>query len=608
MKKPTLRDRFLYWFDNKMAKGSVSLIRFLLVATIALVVFFTMLIMLFGFNEDTEASSVIWDNIATIINAWMPASDEGTLGYRIVMALTAVSGLLLTSVLIGIVTSAMEEKIIGLRRGNSLVLEEDHTVVLGFRAGEYSLLRQLVLAAGDEKTCIAIGADMDREEMEQFIHDNVSVPKNVRIICRTVDIFDPKSIEILSVTACRTVIISPMEDADVIKSLLAVSAVSHCDDRHRVKVNAIVSRDEHRLPPSIAKKHNMTTLQTHNTIARIIAHSCTQTGLSDVFREVFNFEGSELYLIEGTEAEGKTFRELLSLTDRAVPIGIRHDHELHLNPPPGTIVEPGDRILVFSEEKESCRFLSECEPYEPEEYDDVPEERDTRVTIIGQNETLPTVIRELPENVSKVTFAGIESEDEIGGRTRRACSDTGISFECDTSDLFDEMSLLALVRNAEHIIILASHTADPDETDMNTIFLLLNLKDLRTRYRLFYNITAEMRSEANQALIQSDDNIDYIVASNMSSLFLAQLAESPQLIEAFNEILSNEGNELFMKRPSYLHCIGTHTVNELRQITYAQGYIFLGYMNAERERFFNPPLQEELEIRKSDRLIVLGEK
>ena len=116
-----------------------------------------------------------------------------------------------------------------------------------------------------------------------------------------------------------------------------------------------------------------------------------------------------------------------------------------------------------------------------------------------------------------------------------------------------------------------------------------------------------MRKESNQSLIAYGDRTDFIVASSMSSLLLAQLAESPQLLGAFREILSNEGNEVYMKRASNLNCTGSYTVRQLRQILFRQGYIFLGYMTNNGSYRFNPSLDETAEIKGSDSLIVFGE-
>lgn len=605
MEKPSLKERFLYWFDSRMSKGSLGLIRFLVLFSVLFVFLLCGILIAFGFQEDQSITGVLWDGFSTIINAWMPSAEDGTIGYLIIMALIALMGLLVTSVLIGIVTSAMEEKIMQLRRGNSAVLEKNHKIILGFFPGEYTLLQQLILAAGNNPAVIVIGSGLERDEIEQLIKDNVDVPKNVKIICRTIDIFDPASIEKLSVHTCRNILISPMDDQNTIKVLLAVSALISQTGSRTVRVSAITAKRENRFPPTIAKKHNVTTLQTNDTLAKIIAHSCTQTGLSQVFQEVFNFEGSELYNISMPETAGLTFEDLIFRMDHAVPVGIYRNHTVMMNPDRAELIRDTDKIMVFAEEKHSAKL---SDTYEKADLEDrilpVRPERNTKVLVFGYNETLATVLRELPENVQKVTIVNYSGPYRSG--IEKICAERGMEPEFTEGHLRLESSLLEITRNAEHIIILTNHDDHADAADMDTIFLILNLRDIRSKYHLRYNITAEMRSEMNQHLIVSDDHTDYIVASNMSSLFLAQLSESPELITAFRELLSNDGNELYMKKAVHLNCIGEMTVAEIRQIVSAQGYIFLGYMNSDSRPVFNPGLHETIEIRRSDSFIVLG--
>ena len=605
MKKPSFKDRFHYWFDNRMAKGSISLIWMLLIFTLLAVFLFSAFIILIGAGGEDGWAGVLWNSLATIINAWMPSYEEGSLGYLVIMALTAFAGLLVTSVLIGIFTSAIEEKIVGLRKGNSPVIEEGHTVILGFYPGEYTLLKQLILAAGNKPRTIVIGAEMERDELEQYIRDNVETPSGIRIICRTVDLLDPKSIEKLGITSSRNVLVSPTDDNMTIKILLAVSKLldeTGCKD---VRVNAITSKEEFRFPPMLARTHNVITLQSNDTMAKIIAHSCTQTGLSEVFREVFNFQGSELYLVKLKGQTGLTFEQLLRRMDGGVPVGLFHDYEIVMNPPADTVVLEEDSILVFAETADSA-FLKEDEGEDHIEEDLKPirPERSTRVLIFGNKSTLKVILRELPENVEKVTLVNYDmyKYDLI----KSICVKRDIELELAEGDVTNEMKLLEIARNAEHVIIQSNY-GDEEEADMNTIYLLLNLRELRLKYHLRYNITAEMRRERNQNLVGDGDHTDFIVASNMSSLFLAQLAESPRLISAFREILSNQGNELFMKKAVNLHCVGEYTVHELRQILHRQGYIFLGWMNADGTYRFNPPVDEKMKILGTDSLIVFGE-
>ena len=605
MKKRSFRERFSYWFDTRMSKGSMELVKLLTIATLIAVLLFSIVLLVTGLAEDGPLPA-FWDSFSTIINAWMPSSEDGSPGYLIIMALAAIVGLLVTSVLIGIISSAIEEKIISLRRGNSRVLEKDHIVVVGFYPGEYTLLQQLILAAGKKPCCLVIAGDMERDEMEQYIRDNIEVPKNVRIICRNADIFDPATLEKCSLSEARSVIISPTDDERTVKALLSATRIVDGAENDQIRIGAIVSRGEYCFPPTLAARHNVTALQTNETLARIIAHSCTQPGLSATFREVFNFEGSEMYRIHLPQAAGLSFAELLARTDRAVPIGLFKDGKLTMFPAPETRVEEEDGILVFSEERDSA-LLAESRPEEemPAMPASVPEAVGT-IVIIGQNDSLRTVLDELPEDTQLVILAGTGDGAEILKEKDRW---PGREIRIDRRDPDKPAELESLAAEAAHIVVLSDHQNDAESADMQSIFRILHLRDIRNRRGFPYNITSEMRLERNQILVAEGDDTDFIVASNMSSLFLAQLAENPELIEAFRELLSNKGNELYLKKARRQGCAGTHSVRALRQHLLSQDYIFLGYLKTKtNESVFNPGLTENVTLEEDDCVIVLGEK
>ena len=600
-----LRERFRYWFDNRMARGSLGLIRALVAASIVLAVIVAALIVLFRFNGESEPGAVFWDSIATIINAWMPAYDDGEIGYLILMAIVAIAGLLFTSVLIGIVTSTIEEKIIDLRKGNSRVLETDHIVVLGFYPGEYTLLRQLVLAAAEDPVCIVVADDIEREEMEQAIQDNIDVPKNVRIVCRTVDITDPADLEKCSIGTCRCVVVSPTDDARTVKALLAVSTLQQ-DAPAAVRTNAILTKKEYRLPPSVSARYNITALQSNDTLAKMIAHACTQTGLSETFREVFNFDGSEFFLVDLPGAAGLSFAELSLRLDRAVPIGLSRNGRILLNPPSDLRLTAADRLLVFSEENDTAVLTPAAAPAADTAPAAVPDDPPTDAVIIGCNESLPIILRELPENVQHVFLAGTPAAEDTQAALEEIAQARNLVLRRCAQDPATEDGLLALARMAEHIVVLNDHEKEDEDADMESIFLLLNLRDLRERYALRFNITAEMRKERNQNLVDGGDRTDFVVASSMSSLCLAQLTESPELVDVFRELLSNEGCELYLKQAAQLGLAGTRQVRQLRACALADRYVLLGYIH-NGESVFNPPLDAEATLAPGDSLIVLGE-
>ncbi|MBR3436225.1 MAG: hypothetical protein IKG97_00570, partial [Lachnospiraceae bacterium] len=589
-------------------KGSLSFIRVLIIASLLLAILIAGLIILFRFNEEGEVASVFWDSIATVINAWMPSFEDGSPGYVILMAVTAIAGVLFTSVLIGIVTSAIEEKIGSLKRGNSLVLEKNHIVVLGFNPGEYTLLEQLILASGGKPDCIVVAEDMGREEMEQAIEENLDVPKNFRIVCRTADITDPQSLVKCSVETSRTIIVNPTDDMRTIKAVLAVSMLLEEKGVPEISVNAIISKEHFRIPPSIAETNHISTLQTESIMAKMIAHSCTQTGLSDTFKELFNFEGSEFYLVSLPGTEGLPFEDLILRLDHAVPAGIVRDGKVLVNPPADYLLQETDKVLVFSEESDSAVLRIPETEEKPETIDiriaQGEEVKDT--VIVGYNETLPVILRELPENVSVVTLVSSRLSEKQEEELQEIAGERGLRLNHRQLNLRSEKGLLELARSAGHIVILSDHEKDPEEADMQEILLLVNLRDIRKRFDLRFNMAVEMQKEHNQKLVSRGDHTDFLVSSNMASLILAQIAESPQLMDVFKEILSNKGNELYLKNCGSMGLLGSIDVRSLRYNMLRKGYILLGYLDADKASHFNPPLEEVLPLTEEVSLIVIG--
>ena len=602
-----LKARFDYWFDNRMAKGSLGLTRALIIVTLVFAVLMGLLIYKYGNMGDGnmgDAVSSIWESITTIIDPEMPEYDAENPIHLVLMSIIAIAGVLFASVLIGIITSAIEEKIDSLKRGNSLVLEKGHIVVLGFCPGEYTLLHQLILASAGKPTCIVVAEDMDREDMEQSIIENLDIPKNVRIVCRTAEITDPASLEKCSVETSRTIIVSPTDDKRTTKAVLAVSALLEEKGVPEISVNAIISKNIYRFPPSLAEANNISTLPTNSILAKMIAHSCTQTGLSEAFREVFNFEGSEFYLISLPECAGMTFGELMTRLNYAVPAGYFRNDKVFLNPPADCQLLEADRILVFSEDDDSAKLENEVS----ESQDDVEAvllnaEDNADIVIIGHNETLPIILQELPENVSHVYLVERDIAEKDRVKLEKVAASRGLLLEYYGGNPNSEKGLLELSKMANHIVVLNDHDEDSEEADMKAIFLLLNLREIRKNYEYSFNITVEMQKEHNQKLVGGGDHTDFLVSSSMSSLILAQLAESPELISVFREILSNEGNELYLKSTGLC---GSYTVRSLRRLMLEQGYIFLGYIGNEKNSQFNPSLDEVINLTEEDSIIVLG--
>ena len=66
------------------------------------------------------------------------------------------------------IAAGIDTKLADLRRGRSIVLEKDHTVILGWSDSIFTIVRELTLAnESRKKPVIVILADRDKVEMEE---------------------------------------------------------------------------------------------------------------------------------------------------------------------------------------------------------------------------------------------------------------------------------------------------------------------------------------------------------------------------------------------------------------------------------------------------------
>ena len=150
------------------------------------------------------------------------------------MLAVAILGILIVSTMIGVLTSGIEGKIDGLRRGRSLVLESDHTVILGWSSKIVTAVQELVIANENQpKAAVVILANHDKVEMEEELYSRVTKLGNTKIVCRRGDPCVLSDLEIVRPELAKSIILFSGEDeqgdAVVLKRVLALQRVA---ERH----------------------------------------------------------------------------------------------------------------------------------------------------------------------------------------------------------------------------------------------------------------------------------------------------------------------------------------------------------------------------------------
>src|SRR6478735_1801009 len=232
MYEPSRRERLKYRFDTWMSKGTIALIALLGAATFAFVLVMGVIVWALPLHSDDKADAsfldIFWGNLMRTLDPGTMGGDQGW-GFRILMLVVTVGGLIIVASLIGIVSGGFDDKMAQLRKGRSRVLEKDHTLILGWSGKLFPIISELCIANESRgRSVIVVLADRDKVEMEEEIREYVPDPGRTTIICRRGDPMSTRDLLIASPGSARSVIILPPDegedpDAAVIKIALALT-------------------------------------------------------------------------------------------------------------------------------------------------------------------------------------------------------------------------------------------------------------------------------------------------------------------------------------------------------------------------------------------------
>lgn len=325
MEKNNLFQRFRYWLDKRMAKGTGSMIRALLFTTIFMVLFLAFLLIIFGESDECSPLHAIWDSFATAINAEIPSSSDGSLFFIIINAIAAIIGLFFTSILIGIITNGIETKLQNLRNGNAEILEKNHTIILGWNDTTFAILVEIMesnlnremqtvvvldnaceKAEMDDQVCTFIAEkDKERKRIAKKNHE-IFIPyaKYTQILCRCGTTAHYSNLENCNIQNCKSIIVNEDDDEETIKVILACSGIINELRMSGVKgkklpyITAIIRDKENMNTARLAGGKDLEVICYPELMSRIMANSSRAAGLSHVFTTLFNYEGSDIYYVD----------------------------------------------------------------------------------------------------------------------------------------------------------------------------------------------------------------------------------------------------------------------------------------------------------------------
>ncbi len=564
-RRARFRTRLRYWFDNTMSRGTASLIGWLAVASLLLIVAVSAALELVQpTNTDGSPQGIItllWQTFVTTFSLAVPR--DAALAVLALWFLLALGGIFVVSALVGLLTSGLNQKLEQLRKGRSLVVETDHTVILGWSDQVYTVVSELVEAnRSRRRATITILAEQDKVSMEDWLRHRLGSTANTRLVCRTGSPLDLTDLELMNLNAARSIIVlapggSSIEDADayVLKVLLAINRGPHFRDRRHHVIAAV--RDSRNRAVARLAGGDAIVIDSDDISARLVVQTARQPRLSVVYHDLLDFGGDEFYIVGERSLVGRQFGQTLSAYSRSCPVGIFHaDGTTQLNPPMETVVGPDDKLVILAEDDSSIKLADRVYPIDNSAIvhsfrgPQAPESS----LILGWNGRAVRIIEQLDIYVTNGSTVDVVSDRpdvdlavaQLSARLRR------LKVRVKEGDTRDRAVLESLdVAAYNNIIVLADDTLDPLAADSRVLVTLLHLRDMLARRGRAGQIVSEMRDDRDRALAQLTRADDFVVSEQLVSLLMTQISENRHLESVFADLFDSEGAEIYVRPATY---------------------------------------------------------
>jgi hypothetical protein len=627
----SFRRQLRYRFDNLMSRGVLAQILLLAIITLLLVMITAVAVFAFGVvpkdgeTEDTFGI-VLWKSLMHSMDAGTIAGDNtSSWTFLAIMFFVTLGGIFVLSALIGVLNNGFGQLLEGLRRGRSVVIEKNHTVILGWTPKIHTLLTELVEANKNVRNaCVVVLANRDKVEMDSEADETTGKAK-LRVVTRHGNPMATDDLELVSLSTSRAVIVlapevnadgSPMDahasDTVVIKTLLALAKAAPKQPLH-VVAEIFDSRSE-AVARMVAGDRAALILATP-LISRLLVQTGRQSGLSVVYTELLDFAGNEMYVEAQPKLEGMTFREAVHAYGSSSLIGVLSHGKVLLPPPFDRPFERDDQVIIISEDDDTIVLDGEQPAIDETQLIarrptvvPVPD----RTLVLGTGPRLTTVLRELDNYVAPGSEVVVVGENDLVLPKLANIKATLTLGDLTDRDLLDSLDITAF----DHVLALSEPLGRNQEmADARTMVTLLHLRDIERLANKKVPITSEILDIGNRDLASVSEADDFIVSNTLVSLMVSQVAHNQHLVAVFENLFSPDGFEIYLKPVRDYVRDGRHTFAAITEAALRRNEIAIGYRVAsqttdQRAAFgvtINPPKKRVFDVTAADKVIVLAE-
>ncbi|KAK4253438.1 hypothetical protein QN277_010742 [Acacia crassicarpa] len=632
----SLNKRLAYRVDVFLSVHPYAKPLVLLVATLLLI--FLGGLALFGVTTE-DLAHCLWLSWTYVADSGNHASSEG-IGPRLVAVSISFGGMLIFAMMLGLVSDTISEKFDSLRKGKSEVVEQNHTLILGWSDKLGSLLNQLSIA--NESLgggTVVVMAERDKEEMELDIAKMEFDFKGTSVICRSGSPLILADLKKVSVSKARAIIVlaedgnADQSDARALRTVLSLTGVKEGLRGHIV---VELSDLDNEVLVKLVGGDLVETVVAHDVIGRLMIQCARQPGLAQIWEDILGFENCEFYIKRWPQLDGMLFEDVLISFPDAIPCGIKVASlggRIILNPDDSYILQEGDEVLVIAEDDDTYAPASLPMVWRgslPKDF--VYPRSPERILFCGWRRDMEDMIMVLEASLSPNSELWMFN-DVLEKEREKKLTDGGLDINRLVNISLVNREGNAVIRrhleslpleSFDSILILADESVEDSaiQADSRSLATLLLIRDIQAR-RLPYEamvgpahggsfskgswigqmkqasdrsvIISEILDPRTKNLLSMSKISDYVLSNELVSMALAMVAEDRQINDVLEELFAEEGNEMHIRQADlYLFEGEELSFYEIMLRARQRRDIMIGYRltNAERA-VINPPAKND---------------
>ena len=558
MLRYSLRQRFRYRFDNALSRSVWVVLLWLggLAATFLLTIALVMWLTRIGpGDEPTSFMQGIWYAMTRSLSASAFRDDKGTV-FRLIMMLVTFTGIFLGAAIIGLICSWIDRRLDEMRRGQSLVIEEGHTLVIGQSDKLPLVISELVEANRSERgRAIVVFCDRDTVEVSREIRRELKDLGTSRLVVRNGKPTRLSDLARVNPQLARAaIVLDEGGSAAVVNTVLGLHQLIPKES------TAVIVAEVDDLDVASALKETvgerLIVVTPARVVARITAQVSRASGLGAVYQELLDFAGDEMYSTSiPANLIGRTFGELELASSRGTIFGLRTAAgDVLVNPHPTRVLVSGDEAIGIA--ADDSVFSIDLDPpvWQPARErvrlaDPWPV---ANVLMIGWSSLGSLVVGEMESHVAPgSTLVVLVDEDvhEADALTRELSSLqlTNLSWSVRVGDAIGREVIARALDEREyaHVILLCERQHfEVDEADARVLLALMQVR-AHTKGG-GGNVVAELLDPNRVELAGASDGHDFIVSQRLVSLLLTQLSQSPHLAPVLEDLFDADGSAVAM--------------------------------------------------------------